>query len=108
MIRTIALLLAATLLAACGKEPGPGSGDENSVENVTVKIVPDRTSFINNPLNGWVMYLGRSWDENFWTSQGYDTIKTSEGNTVKVSDYAGTAYLRTNWAMLEPSEGNYA
>ena len=82
MIRTIALLLAATLLAACGKEPGPGSGDENSVENVTVKIVPDRTSFINNPLNGWVMYLGRSWDENFWTSQGYDTIKTSEGNTV--------------------------
>ena len=105
--RTIAILLAATLLAACGKEPGPGSGDESSVENVTVKIVPDRTSFINNPLNGWVMYLGRSWDENFWTSQGYDAIKTSEGNTVKVSDYAGIAYLRTNWAMLEPSEGNY-
>ena len=27
---------------------------------------PDTVHVLKNPLTGWVMYLGRTWDENFW------------------------------------------
>jgi len=69
---------------------------------------PDTETVLRNPLNGWVMYLRRDWDENFWENSGYDAIPTSEGGTVKVSDYANTAYVRTSWASFEPEEGKYA
>ena len=38
----------------------------------TVCFEPDTTSVLKNPLTGWVMYLGRAWDENFWQTQRYD------------------------------------
>ena len=98
--------LSVCVAAGCSKESGPDdSGTPGS--NQTVKLVPDRTSVIRNPLSGWVMYLGRSWDENFWTTAGYDNMQTSDGSTVRVSDYSTTAYLRTSWASLEPNEGEY-
>lgn len=53
------------------------------------------------------MYLGRTWDENFWAKEGYDVMPVGEGKTVKVSDYASTCYLRTSWSSLEPEEGKY-
>ncbi len=87
-------------------------GDGN--KPVTVRPEPDRTSFIRNPLNGWVMYLGRTWSDDFWTTYKpadgctYDAMPTSEGTTVRVSDYANTAYLRTKWATFNPEEGVYA
>ena len=68
----------------------------------------DTVRVLRNPLNGWVMYLNRNWDSDFWEKSGYDAMKTSEGPTVRVSDYASTAYLRTSWASLEPEEGHYA
>lgn len=68
----------------------------------------DTVRVLRNPLNGWVMYLNRNWDSDFWEKSGYDAMKTSEGTTVRVSDYASTAYLRTSWASLEPEEGHYA
>ena len=30
-----------------------------------VNIAPDTVSVIKNPLNGWVMYMGRNWDADF-------------------------------------------
>ena len=54
------------------------------------------------------MYLRRDWDETFWEKSGYDAIPTSEGTTVRVSDYANTAYVRTSWVSFEPEEGKYA
>ena len=74
-----------------------------------VEFVPDTETVLKNPLNGWVMYLGRRWDADFWTetSPQYDAMPTSEGTVVKVSDYATTAYIRTHWSMLEPEEGKY-
>ena len=74
-----------------------------------VEFVPDTETVLKNPLNGWVMYLGRRWDADFWTetSPQYDAMPTSEGMTVRVSDYATTAYIRTHWSMLEPEEGKY-
>lgn len=72
-----------------------------------VRFEPDTVSVYRNPLTGWVMYLGRSWDDDFWTKQNYDAMPTSEGTTVRVSDYAGTAYIRTSWSSFEPEEGKY-
>ncbi len=100
-------VLSICLFPACSKKAGTEDPDTPPATGQTVKPVPDRTSVIRNPLTGWVMYLGRSWDENFWTSVGYDAMPTSDGSTVKVSDYATTAYLRTSWESLEPTEGNY-
>lgn len=75
----------------------------------TLNIEPDRTSVIKNPLNGWVMYLGRSWDENFGTEIGYDHWPVGKDGKqyVNVADYCGTAYIRTSWASMEPEECKY-
>lgn len=74
----------------------------------TVTFEPDTTRVLRNPLQGWVMYLGRTWDENFWTERGYDSMKVpGRDETVKVSDYASCAYMRTSWASFEPREGEY-
>ena len=74
----------------------------------TVTYEPDSVRVLDNPLNGWVMYLARNWDENFWEEQGYDSMPADSGKlTVKVSDYASVAYLRTSWSSMEPEEGKY-
>ena len=73
-----------------------------------LRFEADTVRVLRNPLNGWVMYLNRNWDDDFWAATGYDEMKTSEGTVVRVSDYASTAYLRTSWASLEPEEGRYA
>lgn len=75
----------------------------------TVTFEPDSTRVLRNPLQGWVMYLGRTWDENFWEEKGYDSMKADgETATVRVSDYASCAYIRTSWVSFEPEEGKYA
>lgn len=74
----------------------------------TVEFTPDTISVLRNPLQGWVMYLGRNWDENFWKTQGYDQMSVKGcDQKIKVSDYATCAYIRTSWASLEPEEGKY-
>ena len=77
-------------------------------KDIKVSIQPDTTTVLRNPLSGWVMYLGRTWDENFWTHKGYDSMSVENGkSTVRVSDFASTCYLRTSWSSLEPEEGKY-
>ena len=74
----------------------------------TVEFTPDTVRVLDNPLNGWVMYLNRGWDENFWEKHGYDSMPADSGKTtVRVSDYASVAYLRTSWSSMEPEEGKY-
>lgn len=93
MIATVALTLSAAGMA----------------QGATVTFSPDTLRVLRNPLQGWVMYLGRNWDENFWDEQGYDNMKVpGDTATVRVSDYAGCAYIRTSWASFEPEEGRYA
>lgn len=75
-------------------------------KDVTTTFTPDSTRVLRNPLNGWVMYMGRTWDENFWTERGYDQMSVGD-STVRVSDYANTCYVRTSWSSLEPVEGQY-
>ena len=77
-------------------------------EATTVTFTPDTIRVIRNPLQGWVMYLGRTWDENFWNERNYDHMNVpGEDEPVRVSDYASCAYIRTSWVSFEPEEGKY-
>lgn len=76
-----------------------------SVKTVEPEI--DTTRVLRNPLSGWVMYLSRGWDGDFWEKTGYDEIQAVGGRTLKVSDYASVAYVRTSWSSMEPEEGKY-
>lgn len=52
----------------------------------TVCFEPDTTSVLKNPLTGWVMYLGRAWDENFWQTQRYDAMPVNGGDSTVSSE----------------------
>lgn len=67
----------------------------------------DSVRVLKNPLTGWVMYLNRGWDGDFWEKSGYDSIAAAGDRTLKVSDYASVAYVRTSWSSMEPEEGKY-
>ena len=73
----------------------------------SVSFTADTVRVLRNPLTGWVMYLGRNWDDQTYTRMHYDCMPTSEGGTANVADYATTCYLRTSWASMEPEEGRY-
>ena len=78
----VLLLFCSANLSACSGgnnngDEGNGSG-ELPAGNVTVKITPDKKTVLRNPLNGWVIYMGRGWDENFWTTEGYDNVSVPE------------------------------
>lgn len=73
----------------------------------TVYPAVDSTRILKNPLTGWVMYLNRGWDSDFWEKSGYDHIPAVGGRELRVSDYARVAYIRTSWASMEPEEGKY-
>ena len=77
-------------------------------KDIVTTVTPDSVRVLRNPLNGWVMYVGRTWDADFWDKYKYDDMPTSDGRTVRVSDYANTCYVRTSWSSLEPEEGKYA
>lgn len=81
-----------------------------SQENNVISIEPDNEVILHNPMNGWVIYMGRGgWESTFWTKQHYDDMPINgTTETVKVSDYASCAYLRAPWSYLEPTQGNYA
>ena len=74
-----------------------------------IRIAPDTVSVLRNPLSGWVLYLGRTWDEDCWERFGYDAMAVpGQDRPVRVSDYATTCYVRTGWSSFEPREGEYA
>ena len=101
-----ALTLALPALLACKKDTAePDNTIVIPEENTTVNFEADLTTPIRNPLNGWTLYLDRDLGLNFWNT--YDNYKVPGVGTVKISDYAGTAYLRTEWALFEPREGEY-
>ena len=61
-------------------------------EYEVVNIAPDTVSVIKNPLNGWVMYMGRNWDADFGKVFRYDEFPADvPGGKVRVSDYCWTA-----------------
>ncbi len=94
----VILMLASGASVAVAKQP-----------ETTVTFAPDTARVLRNPLQGWVMYLGRNFDENFWEERGYDRMHAAGlDEPVRVSDYATCAYIRTSWVSFEPEEGKYA
>lgn len=65
------LLICSGNLSACSGDNDGGNDDngELPVGNVTIKITPDKKTVLRNPLNGWVLYFNRGWDENFGLKQ---------------------------------------
>lgn len=106
------LLFGAMVAIACSdseSETGNTGDGDLPAENVTVRINPNKTRVLRNPLNGWVLYLAREKNETFWEERGYDHMYVPDlAKYVKVSDYASSCYLRTNWKTLEPQKGKYA
>ena len=91
---------------ACGKEPAVTGGNPAEIEgNVVVKISPDRTTVLKNPLNGWVMYVSGTADPSYFDTKVY---VADLGKEVLVRDYASACYIRTGWKNLNPEKGVYA
>ena len=107
-----ALFFTSMVSVACSdseSETGNTGNEGFPAENVTVRINPNKTRVLRNPLNGWVLYLAREKNEQFWQERGYDHMYVPDlAKYVKVSDYASSCYLRTNWKTLEPQKGKYA
>ena len=75
LLRTFMLFIAALILCGWSSTHTQAAITKGvKAPGQTVCFEPDTTSVLKNPLTGWVMYLGRAWDENFWQTQHYDTM----------------------------------
>lgn len=72
--------------------------------NVVVTPTYNSTTFLRNPLNGWVMYGRRDATDTYWDSEFF---VPQLGTNVKAIDYASACYIRTSWRSLNPSPGFY-
>ena len=101
-------VLAVLMAVSCTGKEGPNEGGKGNTQlpsgNVQVKITPDRTSVLKNPLTGWVMYVSSTADPSYFDTEF--TVNTT-GETVKVVDYATCFYVRAGWKKFNPEEGKY-
>lgn len=81
------------------------SGSTIGGTNTLVKTEYSRSVVVRNPLNGWVMYAGRTADVSYWDTQFY---VPDLGKKVNALDYVSACYIRTSWSSLNPSDGVYA
>ncbi len=104
----LGLLCCCTLnQSACSSPTEPGTDDPGVKGNTLVKISPDKKTVLRNPLNGWVAYMNRDADDKYWDGTLDEIYVPDIGKTVRMTDYANTAYIRTSWASLNPSDGVY-
>ena len=100
--------MVAVMAVSCAEKENPedgGDGGSSAPEgNVQVKITPDRSSFLKNPMTGWVMYVSGTADPSYLDTEFY--VPSLEKN-VRVADYATCIYVRTNWRNFNPEEGVY-
>jgi len=96
------LSLSCVLLFSCEKN---NQEVTKAAEGTLVKPKYNRNTVFRNPLNGWVMYAGRTDNDTYWDRQLY---VPDLGKTIKVIDYASACYVRTSWASLNPAPGVYA
>ena len=104
----LTMVLGMTLAVSCVEKDGPddGKGGSSTIPegNVQVKFTPDRTSFLKNPMTGWVMYVSGTADPSYLDTEYY--VPSLEKN-VRVADYSTCIYVRTNWRNFNPEEGVY-
>lgn len=108
-IKEAILLLVSVAVSACAcakEQAQTGGGDDGGTDcKTTVKISPDRTTVLKNPLNGWVMYVSGTADPSYFDTKIY---VPDLGREVYVRDYASACYIRTGWKNLNPAKGQYA
>ncbi|UCS95002.1 DUF4832 domain-containing protein [Echinicola marina] len=105
IIKNLFMMLVCFQLFACSTLAGGDDVEEGKGDNTLVKPKYNKNSVLRNPLNGWVMYAGRTADESYWDTEYY---VSDLGKKVKAIDYASACYIRTSWASLNPSDGVYA
>ena len=105
------MLSAVIILGSCSKD-GAGGNDGISDGNLTeVKVIPDRTRILHNPLSGWVTYagIGSGLSEKFWET--YDNFACKDApdgsGKVKVSDWSDVLYIKAAWSAMNPQDGVY-
>lgn len=74
-----------------------------AANDVVIRPTYDGTTFLRNPLNGWVLYAGA--DDPAWWDKLYNVPGLGQ---VKALDYASACYVRTSWNKLNPADGVYA
>lgn len=102
-------ILVHAILLSCtdkiGEQTDAGSLIDGVPEgNITIPVLPDRTSVIKNPLTGWVMYGSATDDPSYWDREIY---VPNIGKNVKVIDYASACYIRTGWSNFNPEDNVY-
>ncbi len=104
--RILSAAVSLALAFSCSEKAESGNGGNNGgvpAGNTEVKISPDRTSVLKNPMTGWVMYLSADADVSYFDTE----VEVSSGKTVKVVDYASACYIRTKWRVMNPADGKY-
>lgn len=71
-----------------------------AANDVVIRPTYDGTTFLRNPLNGWVLYAGA--DDPAWWDKLYNVPGLGQ---VKALDYASACYVRTSWNKLNPADG---
>ena len=103
----LSVLMAAMAVSCTGKEnpdDGGNGGSSAPAGNIQIKFTPDRSSFLKNPMTGWVMYVSGTADPSYLDTEFY--VPSLEKN-VRAADYATCIYVRTNWRNFNPEEGVY-
>lgn len=103
----LSVLVAAMAVSCTGKENpdnGGNGGSSAPAGNIQIKLTPDRSSFLKNPMTGWVMYVSGTADPSYLDTEFY--VPSLEKN-VRAADYATCIYVRTNWRNFNPEEGVY-
>lgn len=97
---------------SCSKDGGAdksGSGSDDGL--VEVRINPDRTRILRNPLSGWVCYagIGDGLADDFWeVYDNFDCKDAPDGSgKVRVSDYSSVLYIKAAWSAMNPEDGKY-
>lgn len=76
----------------------PGAKDKSPRDTI-VRLTPDQSSLIKNPLMGWAIYSdGYRPDMDFWKK--FDALE--------ITRYATHLYIRWPWSAFEPEQGQYA
>lgn len=101
VIITVCFLLCMYAYPATAQLHTQGSG------NHVIRLIPDTTTVIRNPLNGWVIYATTGSGPDVWKK--FDSVYVPQlGHTVNAVPYAGVLYMRMGWDQFEPTEGDYA
>ena len=101
----LSALSCAALFSCSGCQEKTENGDNGVPEgNTEVTFSLNQNDVLNNPLNGWVLYLDATADPSYFDKEVYSS---ELGMNVRIRDYASACYIRTEWKRMNPQDGVY-